>query len=77
MYDAQINVEKFFDTTICTATIKMAGGFEKHGEPQLDDDKFKAINAPVIIYPFVREHLHNLCLKAVIPVLLSIVNFKL
>ena len=70
-------VGKFVDTTVCTATIKMVGGFEKYGEPKLTDDKFKAINAPAIIYPFVREHLHNLCLKAGIAnVLLPTVNFK-
>ena len=62
---------------ICSATIKMIGVFEKYGEPVLPDDKFKAINAPAIIYPFIREHLHNLCLKAGIAnVLLPTVNFK-
>lgn len=62
---------------ICTASIKMIGVFEKYGEPVLPDDKFKAINAPAIIYPFIREHLHNLCLKAGIAnVLLPTVNFK-
>jgi preprotein translocase subunit SecB len=70
-------VGKFIDITVCTATIKMIGGFEKYGEPKLTDDKFKAINAPAIIYPFLREHLHNLCLKAGIAnVLLPTVNFK-
>ena len=55
----------------------MLGGFEKYGEPILTDDKFKAINAPAIIYPFIREHLHNLCQKSGIPnVLLPTVNFK-
>lgn len=62
---------------ICSAEIKMIGVFEKHGEPSLSDDKFKSMNAPAIIYPFIREHLHNLCLKAGIAnVLLPTVNFK-
>jgi len=62
---------------ICNASIKMIGIFEKYGEPALSDDKFKAINAPAIIYPFIREHLYNLCLKAGIAnVLLPTVNFK-
>ena len=62
---------------ICIANIKMIGVFEKYGEPALPDDKFKAINGPAIIYPFIREHLHNLCLKAGIAnVLLPTVNFK-
>jgi preprotein translocase subunit SecB len=70
-------VGKFNETSVCSATIKMVGGFEKYGEPLLTDDKFKAINAPAIIYPFVREHLHSLCQKAgMADVLLPTVNFK-
>lgn len=65
------------ENQICNASIKMVGIFEKYGEPALTDDKFKAINAPAIIYPFIREHLHNLCLKAgMANVLLPTVNFK-
>lgn len=68
---------KYLDNSICNATIKMLGGFEKYGVPPLTDDKFKAINAPAIIYPFIREHLHNMCQKAGVPnVLLPTVNFK-
>ena len=55
----------------------MIGVFEKYGEPVITDDKFKAVNAPAIIYPFVREHLYNICLRAGIGnVLLPTVNFK-
>lgn len=62
---------------ICAAKITMLGVFEKIGEPQLGEDGFKKINAPAIIYPFIREHLHNICLKAGIAnVLLPTVNFK-
>lgn len=62
---------------MCNADITMIGVFEKFGEPALSEDKFKAINAPAIIYPFIREHLFNLCLKAGIAnVLLPTVNFK-
>ena len=62
---------------ICTSSIKMIGIFEKYGEPILSEEKFKAINAPAIIYPFIREHLHNICLKASIAnILLPTVNFK-
>jgi preprotein translocase subunit SecB len=62
---------------VCSSSIKMIGVFEKYGEPALSDDKFKAINAPAIIYPFIREHLHNLCLKAgMMNVLLPTINFK-
>jgi preprotein translocase subunit SecB len=62
---------------ICIADITMIGVFEKVGEPVWPEDKFKTINGPAIIYPFIREHLHNLCLKAGIAnVLLPTVNFK-
>ena len=62
---------------VCLVTIKMMGIFEKYGEPPLSDDKFKAINAPAIIYPFIREYLYNSCLRAGIAnVLLPTVNFK-
>lgn len=62
---------------ICEAEIKMIGVFEKIDEPVWPEEKFKAINGPAIIYPFIREHLHNLCLKAGIAnVLLPTVNFK-
>ena len=62
---------------ICNSKIKMLGIFEKINEPALNEDAFKKINAPAIIYPFVREHLYNLCLKAGIAnVLLPTVNFK-
>lgn len=67
----------YSERQICIAKIKMGGVFEKYGEPSLPDDKFKSINGPAIIYPFIREHLHNLCLKAGIAnVLLPAVNFK-
>lgn len=62
---------------ICKSKIKMLGIFEKIGEPPISEDNFKKINAPAIIYPFIREHLHNICLKAGIAnVLLPTVNFK-
>jgi preprotein translocase subunit SecB len=65
------------DEDIFSASVKMSGIFEKYGEPALTDDKFKAINAPAIIYPFVREYLYNCCLRAGIAnVLLPTVNFK-
>ena len=65
------------DIDFCTAKIKMLGIFEKIGEPALNEESFKKINAPAIIYPFIREHLHNICLKAgIVNVLLPTVNFK-
>ncbi len=65
------------DSVVCRSTIKMLGVFEISGEPPLSDELFKQINAPAIIYPFVREHLHNICIKAGIAnVFLPTVNFK-
>ena len=70
-------IGKQTDIDFCTAKIKMLGIFEKIGEPALSEDSFKKINAPAIIYPFIREHLHNICLKAgIVNVLLPTVNFK-
>lgn len=65
------------DSDFCTSKIKMLGIFEKIGEPALSEEYFKTVNAPAIIYPFIREHLHNICLKAgIVNVLLPTVNFK-
>lgn len=70
-------VGKQNELIICTSKIKMLGLFEKIGEPALNEDSFKKINAPAIIYPFIREHLYNICLKAGIAnILLPTVNFK-
>lgn len=58
--------------------IEMVGIFEKTGESKLSEDTFKNINAPAIIYPFIREHVSSLTLKAGIGnVLLPSVNFKI
>ncbi len=66
------------DLDFCKSKIKMLGIFEKIGEPALNHDAFTKINAPAIIYPFMREHLHNICLKAgIVNVLLPTVNFKI
>src|SRR5258706_10383471 len=57
--------------------VKMVGLFEKQGESPLSLESFKNINAPAILYPFVREHVSSLTLKAGIGnVLLPSVNFK-
>lgn len=47
-----------------TAQISMVGHFKKFGNPQLPEDRFANINAPAIIYPFIREHLSTLSTKA-------------
>lgn len=71
-------IGKQSDKNFCTSTIKMLGVFEKVGDPALNEESFKKINAPAIIYPFIREHLHNICLKSgIVNVLLPTVNFKI
>jgi preprotein translocase subunit SecB len=49
---------------VFTIRIKMTGIFVKDGTPQLPEEVFKKINAPAIIYPFIREQVANTCLKA-------------
>ena len=44
--------------------VKISGIFEKSGESDLNQEMFANINAPAIIYPFVREQIANLALKA-------------
>jgi preprotein translocase subunit SecB len=59
-----------------TAEVKMVGVFEKFGDPSFSDEQFTSVNAPAIIFPFIREHIASLALKAGIgTVLLAPVNF--
>ena len=54
----------------------MNGIFFKEGEPKLPEDIFKKVNAPAIIYPFIREQMATTCLKAGLgTVFLPPVNF--
>ncbi|MEN0054663.1 MAG: protein-export chaperone SecB [Mucilaginibacter sp.] len=58
------------------AYIQMVGVFTTSESLDLDIDKFATVNAPAIIYPFIREHLSSLSVKAGInPILLAPVNF--
>lgn len=58
------------------AKIIFAGSFEKVGEPKPELDFFMQVNAPAQIFPFVREHLATLSVKASLtPILLEPVNF--
>jgi len=58
------------------AEIKMLGIFEYSDESNLSIDEFGKINAPAIIFPFIREHLASLSSKAGInPILLPPINF--
>lgn len=58
------------------ARIKMLGIFEYSHDKAISVDNFSQINGPAIIFPFVREHLASLSLKAGInPILLPPINF--
>jgi preprotein translocase subunit SecB len=60
-----------------SAKIKMIGIFEKSGDTELSIDEFAKINAPAIIYPYIREHLSSLTTKAAVgTILLSPYNFQ-
>lgn len=61
---------------VIEAKIIMSGIFEYDNEPILPIEKFARINAPAIIFPFIREHLASISLKAGIQsILLPPINF--
>jgi preprotein translocase subunit SecB len=70
-------VQKHGDNEQMKFHVKMVGIFEKIGESELNDlDKFGRINGASIIYPYIREHITNVTLKAGVgAVLLPPVNF--
>lgn len=43
--------------------VTFRGVFQKVGETKLEIDYFANVNAPAIMYPFVREHITNISLK--------------
>ncbi|MFA5012431.1 MAG: protein-export chaperone SecB [Ignavibacteria bacterium] len=58
-YDGKVN-----DVLVMTAFIVMVGNFVLEGEKPDFFDEFIKVNAPAIIYPFAREHLHYLTNKS-------------
>ena len=72
LFDQEINGKKQVN-----AKIVMVGEFEKIGEPKLPISLFANINGAAIIFPFLREHLSSICLKAGVGVvLLPPINFE-
>ena len=68
--------QTFEGTTEFSVKIKMIGVFEKQGQTDLSIDDFARINAPAIIYPYIREHLSSLTTKAAVgTILLAPYNF--
>ncbi|PKQ68891.1 protein-export chaperone SecB [Raineya orbicola] len=58
------------------AKIKMVGVFRYNDKTSVKVEEFAKVNAPAIIFPFIREQLANLSLKAGIPlILLQPINF--
>lgn len=53
-----------------SATIKMIGIFEKTGESVIDLENFGNVNGAAIIYPYIREHLTSLSVKAGVGIIL-------
>lgn len=58
-------------------SVKMAGMFECVGDTQIPDYKeFGRVNAAAIIFPYIREHISSLSLKAgLAPLILPPINF--
>ncbi len=58
------------------AIIDVMGNFKKNGDTELNMQNFANINAPSILFPYLREHLASLSLKAgIFPIVLAPVNF--
>lgn len=58
------------------STIKMQGIFECADKAPLPVNEFSKVNAPAIIFPFIREHLATVSMKAgIVPILLPPINF--
>jgi len=69
-------ISKIEDKEVISSEIKMVGNFEFSKETNIPLDDFGKINAPAIIFPFIREHLSNVSMKAGIqPILLPPINF--
>jgi preprotein translocase subunit SecB len=60
---------------ILRAFAKMVGVFKPSDWNDPNLDSFSKINAPAIIFPYIREHISNLTLRVHIPIYLNPVNF--
>ncbi len=65
------------ETIEVKSKIKMVGIFEKIGTPKLEQDIFVRLNAPAMLFPYLREHLTNLSVKAGLPpIIVQPINFE-
>jgi preprotein translocase subunit SecB len=69
--------QKYNDIEQFSFSVKMAGLFECIGDSSLTDyEDFGSVNGAAIIFPYIREHITNLSLKAGLnPIVLPPVNF--
>jgi preprotein translocase subunit SecB len=64
------------ENEVISIEVTSTGVFQRHGESPLDEESFKKVNAPAIIYPFVREHIATVAVKGGIgSLLLPPINF--
>ncbi len=70
-YHASLHGEKLVE-----AKIEMVGEFQYAENAELSVETFGRVNGPAIIFPYIREHLSNMSLKAGIPpIFLPPINF--
>ena len=77
--ELRVNVKQMQnDTPLSELSATMVGTFEKKGDSPIDNmEDFGRINGASIIYPFIREHIANLAMKAGLgPIMLPPVNFQ-
>ncbi len=55
---------KVAEKSVGNIMIIVRGNFEKFGDSELLFDDFVAVNAPSILYPYLREHITSLSVKA-------------
>lgn len=59
-----------------SATITMLGAFEKVGEVPFTPEEFGRVNGAAILFPYIREQLSNIALKAGLGhIILPLTNF--
>jgi len=69
--------QKFQEIEQVRIKVKMVGVFEIVGEPSIENcEEFGKVNGAAIIFPYIREHITNLSLKAGLgSILLPPINF--
>ena len=55
---------KFHDVEQYKIAVTMVGVFQRTGDYILNNEQFVRINGAAIIFPFIREHIANIALKA-------------